>query len=90
MTAVIEADLTNGVQLEREALPSGKEVWVARDLNLDGCLAQADSKEEALAALEQARLEYRSAIRHLASRTPASVPVAQHLPMNGQVWTASL
>jgi hypothetical protein len=44
-----------------ETLPSGVEVWVARDLDRDGCLAQSDSEAGTLAALDEARVQYDAA-----------------------------
>jgi predicted RNase H-like HicB family nuclease len=45
-------------ELASEILPDGSTVWVASDPELDGCLAQAESPEAALLALEIARGEY--------------------------------
>jgi predicted RNase H-like HicB family nuclease len=54
-----------------ETLPSGAEVWVARDLDYDGCLAQSDSEAGVLAALEEARDQYVAALVDLGRPVPA-------------------
>ena len=65
MTTVITADRTTNAVLEQETLADGTQVWVARDLELDGCIAQASSYAEALAALESARRDYGAVLSQL-------------------------
>lgn len=73
MTTMIEADSLIGAVVELETLTDGKQVWVAKDPVLDGCLAQAGSREEALAALEEARKLYLAAMKNQQSvRQPVS------------------
>ena len=63
-TLVISSDLER-TSVEFEILPNGDGIWVARDLDLDGCLAQDETREAALAALEEARVQYVEALRAL-------------------------
>ena len=77
MTTLVDADVNNHVVAEREELPDGSFIWVARDTRYDGCIAQAAGREEAIAALDSARAEYLAVLRELraGSRrdlTPAS------------------
>lgn len=65
MTTLITADRNTNAFIEQETLPDGTTVWVARDLELDGCIAQASSYAEALAALEIARQEYGAVLAEL-------------------------
>ncbi len=57
-----------------ETLPSGAQVWVARDLDLPGCIVQEGSAPAALAALEDARLHYRAVMAEIAQ--PSDAPDA--------------
>lgn len=65
MTTLITADRTSNAIVEQETLADGTVVWVARDLELDGCIAQASSYPEVLAALEVARKEYTAVLTEL-------------------------
>ena len=65
MSAIISAEVLSNAVLEREQLPDGSAVWVAKDLNWDGCIAQAPSREEALVALDEARQQYAAVMREL-------------------------
>ena len=76
MTTLIESDVLNRIRVEREELPDGSSVWVAADLELDGCIAQADTREEAIAALGDARRDYLAVQRSLAPQTPAHGTIA--------------
>jgi predicted RNase H-like HicB family nuclease len=77
MTTIISAEILTNTGVDREVLPDGSVIWVARDLSLDGCIAQATSREEALAALEAAREDYRAVVRQLRASTPGFVTVVE-------------
>ena len=71
MTVMILRDVANEISVEYEELPDGVAVWVAPDLQLDGCLAQGVTRDEAIAALADARRDYLSVQRELVKRTPS-------------------
>lgn len=71
MTVMILRDVANGISVEYEELPDGTAVWVASDLQLDGCIAQAASRDDAIRALADARRDYLSVQRELQKRTPS-------------------
>lgn len=74
MTTLITADRIRNAVVEQETLADGTVVWVARDLELNGCIAQASSYPEVLAALEVARKEYTDVLTKLKqSRARAAV-----------------
>ena len=75
MTTVLDNDSLAGAIVEREELPGGAIVWVARDIEMDGCLAQDESREGAIAALEIAREEYRAVLQELQKTTPHYVTI---------------
>lgn len=75
MTTLITADRTSNVVAEQETLADGTVVWVARDLELDGCIAQAPSYPEVLAALEVARREYTAVLAELKQSRAEAAPV---------------
>ncbi len=75
MTSTIYAEILANASVDREVLPDDTVVWVARDLTLDGCIAQGPSREEALAALGAARVEYQAVVRELKASTPGYVTV---------------
>jgi hypothetical protein len=72
MTAVIEANVIEGIVIEQEFLPDGTLVFVGRDMNLDGCIVQEASSEAARAAVIAARAEYIALSRELQRSTPHS------------------
>lgn len=74
MTTLITADRTSNAVVEQETLADGTVVWVARDLDLDGCIAQASSYPEALAALEVARKEYTDVLTELKQSRAVAAP----------------
>ena len=87
MTTIISAEILTNTGVDREILPDGSVIWVARDLTLDGCIAQGRSKEEALAGLEAARVDYRAVVRELRATTPGYVTIVEstgetRFPMN--------
>ena len=58
------ANMLDRVIVEEEILPSGKKIWVARDMDLDGCIAQSDiSDAEARVALHDARRDYTAVVQ---------------------------
>jgi predicted RNase H-like HicB family nuclease len=71
MTLMILRDVANEISLEYEELPDGSSVWVASDLQLDGCIAQGATRDEAISALADARAEYLAVQRELLNRTPS-------------------
>ena len=71
MTAMAVADAINRAVLYREELADGSTVWVAEDPDLDGCMAQGDTREEALAALEENRRRYLALQHDLRASSPA-------------------
>lgn len=75
MTTILDSDTLAGAIVEREELPDGTVVWVARDIELDGCLAQDETREGAIAALDLARQEYRAVLQDLQRKTPLYVTI---------------
>ena len=65
----------------KEELSDGSPVYLARNLELPGCLAQGDTPEEALVELKEATCVYLAAYLHhqLPSPTPASARQNAHL-----------
>lgn len=78
MSSIISAEVLSNAVLEREQLPDGTVVWVAKDLSWDGCIAQAPSREEVLVALDEARRQYASVMQELKQRVAA--PKSPTLP----------
>jgi predicted RNase H-like HicB family nuclease len=70
MTVFIENDIQSGVRVQTEELSSGKVVWVAVDTNYDGVIAQGDTREEALATLNEVRSDYIALERERTKMTP--------------------
>lgn len=77
MTTIAVADAVNGAVFHREVLDDGSTAWVAEDTELDGCIAQASTREEAAAALEENRRNYVALQAELRSQQPIERPVAQ-------------
>ena len=71
MTLMIVRDVANEISLEYEELPDGSAVWVASDLQLDGCIAQGATRDEAISALADARKDYLAVQRELLQLTPS-------------------
>lgn len=73
-TRILVRDDLNHRVIEKETLRDGSVVWVASDTELDGCIAQADTFEGALAALDAAREQYRDSLRELHNTPPSRPP----------------
>lgn len=78
MSSIMSAEVLSNAVLEREQLPDGTAVWVAKDLSWDGCIAQAPSREEVLVALDEARRQYAAVMQELKQKVTA--PKSPTLP----------
>jgi hypothetical protein len=63
MTAsAIFIDANARCAITTEVLPDGDVIWIATDLELDGCIGQGPNSGEAIADLFAAREEYQAAL----------------------------
>lgn len=77
MSAALLAEIEDGITIMRETLKDGTVVWVARDDDLPGCIAQAETADAARAELKTAREDYLATLRSLGRPIPSRPTAAR-------------